>query len=370
MSKKKSSLRTWLAISCCFFILVCSIVYFIQVKSQNQPDQHRIVLTDVGFDTSITFEATCTVDEFEDYTTYVKEKYTYYNQLFDQYHSYPDIQNVYTLNQEAHEHPVTVDKELADLIQFSLDFNTKDTAFDITQGKLLDLWHTYREEGLSLNEEGQSGKLPDARTIQEAASHSGNDKIQIQDQTLRFTDPETMIDLGGIAKGYATEQIARGLEKQGLHSGFINAGGNVVLIGHKANDPWIIGIQNPDQSDSLLKLKTSTPLAIVTSGDYQRYYEVDGKAYSHIIDPKTGYPPEYHRSVTILCENSTLADALSTALFCMSLEEGQAFIENNYPDVGVIWIDEKDHNNQTPTLKTNSYDIYVTDNYKDQVSLR
>ena len=369
MNKKSNTLKTWILISCCFFILICSIVYFIQHKTGNRPDTHSIVLTDVGFDTSITFEANCTKEDFDSYVAIVKESFIHYNQLFDQYNAYEGINNVYTLNHEAYENPIEVDPELVDLISYSLAFNEKDTAFDITQGKLLDVWHTYREEGLEKNAQHKSGRLPSEEEIQEARIHSGNDKIQIQDHTIRFTDPEFMIDLGGIAKGYATQKTAEKLEDKGLHTGFINAGGNVVLIGHKSDETWNIGIQDPNKQSSLLQLKTAEPLAIVTSGDYQRNYEVDGVQYAHIIDPKTGYPPRFHRSVTILCEDSTLADALSTALFCMSLEDGQHFIQENYTDVGVVWIDSKDTTPIEPDLSTSQYDIYITANYKDKVRL-
>ena len=369
MKKKYNSLKTWIIITCCFFVLICSIVYFIQHKSGNKPNTHSIVLTDIGFDTSITFEADCTQEEFNSYVSTLKESFIHYNQLFDQYHSYDGIHNVYTLNHEAYNQPIEVDDELKELIVYSLEFNEKDTAFDITQGKLLDLWHTYREEGLEKNAQQESGQLPTDEEIQQAKTHSGNDKIQIQANTIQFTDPEFQIDLGGIAKGYATQKTAEKLQEKGLHTGFINAGGNVVLIGHKSNDPWKIGIQNPDKESSLLRLEASTPLAIVTSGDYQRNYEVDGVLYAHIIDPKTGYPPRYHRSVTILCKDSTLADALSTALFCMSLEEGQQFIKENYPDIGVIWIDTKDTTDLEPDLSSDQYDIYITENYKNKVTL-
>lgn len=369
MEKKSNTFKTWILISCCFFVLICSIVYFIQHKTSNLPDTHSIVLTDVGFDTSITFEADCTKEEFDSYVAIVKESFTHYNQLFDQYHAYDGINNVYTLNHEAYKNPVKVDTELVDLITYSLSFNEKDTAFDITQGKLLDIWHTYREEGLEKNAQQESGRLPGNEEIQEARTHSGSDKIQIEGNTIRFTDSQFQIDLGGIAKGYATEQTAKKLKEEGLHTGFINAGGNVVLIGHKSNEAWKIGIQDPDKQTSLLRLESSDPLAIVTSGDYQRNYEVDGVQYAHIIDPKTGYPPRYHRSVTIFCKDSTLADALSTALFCMSLEDGQKFIQENYPDVGVVWIDSKGSTSIEPDLSTSQYDVYITDNYKDKVNL-
>lgn len=135
-----------------------------------------------------------------------------------------------------------------------------------------------------------------------------------------------MLDLGGIAKGYTAQLTKEKLNKAGLHNGFINAGGNVVLIGKKSDGSnWNIGVQNPDSSDSLLNIEVDqTNQAIVTSGDYQRYYTVNGTRYSHIIDPDTLMPAKQCRSVTVLTKNSTKADGLSTALFSLNFEDGYA----------------------------------------------
>ena len=363
----KNSIKSWLALSVCFFVLICSIIVFIQGNKDPSISRHQAVFTDVGFDTSITFQANCSSSDFDHYTSILKDTYIHYDHLFDQYDSYDEIHNVYTLNHFAYSNWIKVDPELTELIRFSMAINEKAPQFDISQGNLLSLWHDHREQGMIENEKGKSGSLPSDNSIEEAMKHSGNDKIQIKENEIHFTDPDLKIDLGAIAKGYATQKVKEKLEENGCKEGFINAGGNVVLIGNK--DTWNIGIQDPDSSDSLLSLKTTNPIAIVTSGDYQRYYTVDKKRYSHIIDPTTGYPPEYHRSVTIFCEDSTLADGLSTALFCMSLEQGKSFLEQNYPDVGAVWIDEKKVSSKTPDIQTKNYDIYVTDNYKDKISL-
>lgn len=159
------------------------------------------------------------------------------------------------------------------------------------------------------------------------------------------------------------------MNENGLVNGFINAGGNVVLLSEKS-DGWRIGIRNPDQQSSLVRYTTTKDKAIVTSGDYQRYYEISDQRYTHIIDPQTGYPSNYVRSVTIICNDSTLADGLSTALFNMSYEDGANFIsslQDTY-DIGVIWILDKEKA-ITSDIECNDFIIKTTDNIRKDVTL-
>lgn len=366
---KNHSVRSWILISICFLILIASISYYLSNASSKNSTSQQITFTDVGFDTAITFEANCSKSDFDRYASIVSETFQYYNQLFDQYHSYDDINNVYTINHSAYSETVPIDSELQSLIQTAMDFNEINSNFDCTQGDLLDLWHSYREEGLTLNANGKDGELPSDTEIQDALQHGGNDKVILQDKTIQFSDPDSKIDLGGIAKGYATQKVKERLEEEGCSEGYINAGGNVVLIGNKDQEPWKIGVKDPDHESSLIEVTSQNPKAFVTSGDYQRYYIADNQVYSHIIDPDTGYPPEYHRSVTVICEDSTLADLLSTALFCMSLKDGKAFLSEYYPEVQAIWIDNISNDAEQPILQTKDYNIYATDNCKDQIDL-
>jgi thiamine biosynthesis lipoprotein len=130
------------------------------------------------------------------------------------------------------------------------------------------------------------------------------------------------------------------LEEKGVTGYVLNVGGNVRTIGTKGDGtPWTVGIENPDGGDYLSYLNLSGQ-SLVTSGSYQRYYYVDGKPYHHIIHPETLMPSEGFLSVSVVCNDSGLADALSTTLFCLSLEEGKALIEN-FPDAQALWVDEK-----------------------------
>ena len=140
------------------------------------------------------------------------------------------------------------------------------------------------------------------------------------------------LDVGAIAKGYATEQVADKLAANGLVSGILNVGGNVRAIGNniKTGEPWSVGIQNPDSEseEAILNLVNLEEASMVSSGDYERYYTVDGKRYNHIIDTKTLFPAENFTAVTVICEDSGMADALSTAIYCMDFEQGLELIQS------------------------------------------
>lgn len=365
----KKNIKSWLILSSCFLLLIISIIFFIQSRQSTNQDQQSITLTDVGFDTPVTFQAQCSQEDFEKYTKILKQVFKENNKRFDQYNAYSGINNVYTINHQAGSQPVTVDDTTLDCIKLALQIHEICPKFDISYGNVMDVWHTYREEGMKLNEKGKDGKLPTDEEIQTALSHGGTDKIQINGNQISFTDPDTMIDLGGIAKGYTTQLAKKALNKAGLHNGFINAGGNVVLLGPKPDgSAWTIGIQDPDSQNSVVSFETDEDKTIVTSGDYQRYYTVDGKRYAHIIDPDTGYPANNCRSVTVITSDSGKADGLSTSLFCLDYEQGKALAKKE--GVQAIWIFDKDHSpNETPNLKTKKYNIYMTKKIKKKVKL-
>jgi thiamine biosynthesis lipoprotein len=149
--------------------------------------------------------------------------------------------------------------------------------------------------------------------------------------------------VGAIGKGYATEQAARMLIERGVSSYVLNVGGNIRVIGEKTNgDGWVTGITHPDRSSSeqFITKVIIKNTSLVTSGDYQRFYTVDGVRYHHVIDQETLMPADHFTSVSIFTPDSGLADALSTALFCMSYEDGLALVES-IGGVDVIWVDKE-----------------------------
>ena len=152
---------------------------------------------------------------------------------------------------------------------------------------------------------------------------------------MYITDPQVRLDVGAVAKGWSAQRVCE-MAPGGL---LISVGGNVCATGPKdeTGTPWVVGIQDPDGGDAYLHTLYVTGGSVVTSGDYQRAYTVDGKLYHHIIDPETLYPSAYWRSVTIVCADSGLADALSTALFLLPQEEGQALADKC--DAKAMWVD-------------------------------
>ncbi len=247
-----------------------------------------------------------------------------YHQLFDIYNSYNGLSNLKDINESAGGQPLQVDKAIIELLQdCKTYYSLSGGRVNVAMGGVLQLWHEARSDAY---DDPQNAYLPDMEKLQAAAAHSSLDAVILDGEasTVQITDPEVSLDVGAIAKGWAAQRVAENAP-EGL---LISVGGNVCATGPK-NDgtAWVVGIQDPDGGDKYLHTVYVEKGCVVTSGDYQRTYPVDGKLYHHIIDPATLYPSEYFRSVTIVCEDSGLADTLSTALFLMPLEEGMALIK-------------------------------------------
>ena len=206
-------------------------------------------------------------------------------------------------------------------------------------GSVLSIWHDYREMAKANPEHAQ---VPDMDMLLKAAEHTDIHRMEIDKEasTVYLPDKDMKLDVGAIAKGYAAQRISEKLREAGVTSALLSLGGNVETIGAKGDGkPWRVGIQNPDPSggQSYLHALDLTDMCLVTSGTYQRYYEADGVRYHHIINPDTLMPWDEYLSVTILCRGSAKADALSTAVFNMNLEEGKALIES-LEDTEALWI--------------------------------
>lgn len=225
--------------------------------------------------------------------------------------------------------PLKVDEELAELLNYSLGY-TKSTggAFDITLGTLISLW------GIGT----QNERIPADEEIEQAMKSIGADNIIINGSTVALSNG-VHIDLGAVAKGYAADKVKEVLSKNGVSRAIINLGGNIYAMGARGDDePWNIGIIDPAGSGSVIATVSVKDKAVVTSGDYQRYFERDGVRYHHILDGKTGFPSQSGlTSVTVICENSALADILSTACFVLGEKEGMALIES-IPEAEAVFI--------------------------------
>ena len=278
--------------------------------------------------------------EFESYKTLAEETMEKYHELFDIYDTYDGVNNIKTINDNAGIAPVTVDPELIDLLEFSRkEYEETGGKVNVAMGSVLSIWHDYREAGLENPDEAE---ILDMDLLLQAAEHTDFEQIEIDEQasTVYIPDEEMSLDVGAIAKGYATKCLAETLKDAGVTSALLSLGGNVETIGTKADGkPWRVGVQNPDTSaaQSYLHVVNLNDSCLVTSGTYQRYYEVDGVRYHHIINPDTLMPWNTYDSVSILCDDSGRADAFSTAVFNMEPEEGMAFVEAQ-EGVEALWV--------------------------------
>lgn len=257
-----------------------------------------------------------------------------YHQLFDIYNDYAGLNNLKTVNDQAGIAPVEVDSRIIELLtDCRAYYELTGGKVNVAMGSVLALWHEARDAGL---DDPAHAALPDQAALEEAARHMDIACIIIDEaaSTVYLSDPDARLDVGAVAKGWATQRVAE-TAPAGL---LLSVGGNVCATGPKdeSGTPWVVGINNPDSSNYLHTLNI-TGGAVVTSGDYQRYYTVDGKTYHHIIDPGTLFPSAYWRSVTILCADSGLADALSTALFLLPQAEGQRLLDQCGAEA--MWVD-------------------------------
>ncbi len=263
-----------------------------------------------------------------------------YHKLFDIYYTYAGMNNLRTVNKNAGIAPVEVDGRLIDFLLYAKEMYTLTGGrVNIAMGAVLKLWHDCREDA---EDDPEAARLPDEAALREAALHTDIDCLIIDREagTVYLSDPKMSLDVGAIGKGYAAEMAAKALEERGVSSYVLNIGGNLRLIGtHTDGDGWTIGVTNPDRTaEDFAARITVSDTSVVTSGNYERYYTVDGVDYHHIIDPDTLYPAEYFASVTIITKHGGLADALSTALFCMSYDDGMSLLASLEDEVEVIWI--------------------------------
>lgn len=283
-----------------------------------------------------------TEDE-ETFRTYAQELYDelkIYHQLYDIYNDYEGIANIKTINDQAGIGPVQVDERIIEMLKEAVEMDKKTKGYmNIAMGSVLSIWHEFRTEGIY---DPETAELPPMDALKEAAEHTDISQVEIDEEacTVYLPDSDMSLDVGSIAKGYATEMACRKLEEDGLAYGLISVGGNVRAIGSKADGSlWKVGIQNPDLYSETKYLHTVEleDMPLVTSGSYQRYYTVDGVTYHHIIHPELLMPWNEYTSVSILCKDSGMADCLSTAVFNMDFEEGKELIES-MEQVEAMWI--------------------------------
>ncbi|MFP3152825.1 FAD:protein FMN transferase [Lachnospiraceae bacterium ZAX-1] len=250
-----------------------------------------------------------------------------YEKLFSRTMNGSDVYNI----NHAGGQPVFVDLETIALIEQGLKYGkVSNGAFDITIGAVSDLWDF----------KSDSHALPSPSDIAQAVSTVSYHTIIIGQDTITLSNPNTQLDLGGIAKGFIADKMKEYLLSNGITQGFINLGGNVLALGQRSDGQnYTFGIQKPfaKEGTSIATVEI-TDQTVVTSGVYERYFEQNGIRYHHILDPKTGYPYENNLlGVTIICPNSIDGDGLSTTCFALGLEKGMELIES-HKDTEAIFI--------------------------------
>lgn len=252
---------------------------------------------------------------------------------------------IYTLNRDKSQN---LSADALALVSRAQEINAlTDGAFDITTEPLTRLWGFYS---------GLENRVPSQEEIESALEYVGAEHIKIDKDSVTL-DKNTSIDLGGIAKGYASQKAAQMLEENGVDSALISLGGNVRAVGSKPDGTdWNVAITDPDDNSKQVGTLAVSGKAVVTSGGYQRYFEENGQIYHHIIDTETGYPAKSGlKSVTVVSEDDTLADALSTALFVMGLEKSGRLYSEKSTLFGAVFVTDKN-------------EVYITENLKNSFS--
>ncbi len=326
--------------------LVVLIIISILFGCEKKPEYTKY--DDSFFDTFDTITRvvayTRTKEEFDSYMEIIHNRFIELHKLYDKYNDYEGINNIKTINDNAGIKPVKVDKEIIDMILFSKKWYAKGVKeTNIALGPVLKIWSEYRDMAEA---DPEDAKLPPMELLKEASRYTDIEKVIVDEEnsTVYLEDPNMRLDVGAVAKGYATEIVANELEAKGLKSALISAGGNIRAIGKPLDnirERWGVGIQNPDKSliqgGNVLDTVFIKDASVVSSGDYQRYYIVGDMRVHHIIDPKTLMPGDYYRAVTVVTADSGLADLLSTSIFLLPFDESLELVKS-IEGVEAIWV--------------------------------
>ena len=314
------------------FILIGILISIVFLNKNTSVKE--ISKTNMYFDTVITITLYAAKESYIDECFQICQTY---EKLF-----HPNLKDsdVSKINQKAGTGEyVSVDRDTLELIETGIRYSKlSNGSFDITLGKLSSLWGFD-----TFSKTGGKTSLPDESEITSVVSNIGYEQIEIKDQMVRLINKDAKLDLGGIAKGYVADKLKDYLKSKDVKHGIINLGGNILLIGTKPDKSnYHIGIQKPFSSTrDYIRIVDTKDKSIVTSGIYERYYEIDGKIYHHILDAKTGYPVENElASVTIISDKSVDGDALSTLIFTKGLEDGMEII-NNTANIEAVFITKK-----------------------------
>lgn len=338
------------------FLIILSLVFMLSFSScaQNKEQSYSKDFLDL-FDTASSITAQDTSQQaFNTHFDAVYSELQKYSQLYDIYNSYGDMVNLKYINENAAKAPVKVDEKIIDLLLWGKKaYEISGGRVNIAMGSVLSEWHDARDYA---SENPENAYLPDMDVLKEKAQHTDINDLIIDEQnsTVYFKDPEMSIDAGAVAKGYIADKISEFITENNIwQSAIINLGGNVKTLGFKngiSDTSFNIGIENP-QGGYIAVVSAANGKSVVTSGDYQRYYTVNGKRYCHIISPETLMPAQGIQSVSVVSDNSALADVLSTTMFQMSPQDAVEFL--------------KSFDGCEAVIMDSSGELYYSDGFKD-----
>lgn len=269
------------------------------------------------------------ISAFED----IENLYKVYHNLTSRYDEL-DLINIYYINNvlEVNE-VITIDERLYDILSYSKGvYESSNRGINIALGNVIDVWSLHKE----------NNTLPTYEELLNSGSNNLDDLVLLDDnQIMKLSD--ISLDLGAISKGYTTQLVKDILDDYNIDIYLINAGGNVLVGNHYENDLYKVGLENPENTLDIYKILKLENKAVVTSGSYERNYEYEGVIYHHIIDNNTFFPMNYFKSVSVICDDSALADVLSTFLFSISYEEGLDYVNSLDEDIDVIWYIDSDN---------------------------
>ncbi len=330
------------------FLAVLALVLSLAGCREGPADGERVDKNTFLMDTKVDFSV-YGLDE-EEASRASEEVFAEMRRLENIFSRHAEDSDVTRLNEAAGEEWIQVEPETVFVLEKALEAaELSEGAFDPTVGPLLALWGFGRDEL----------QVPRHREIEEILPLVDYREIKVDREQSRvyLPHPGMKLDLGGIAKGYIVDRGQEVAMEHDVEASFVNAGGDINIKGSRPwGEEWRIGIRDPDEAAELFAVVTLKEGSIATSGDYQRYFEENGRRYHHILDPHSGYPAEGMKSVTIIAESAMEADAISTAVFVLGPGKGLELLEE-LPGVEGIMID-------------GSREVFLTSGMKDLIEIK
>ena len=332
------------------FILLTTILLQILLVSCKQTNQEPISKTAFALDTMISI--TLYDSDDEEILDSAMELVNRYEGIYSRTISTSELSklnNRELLAISDNPYVVQISDELREIIDYGLQYSELSQGkFDIAIGSLTSLWDFKTE----------NPKIPEQELISQAIKNAGYDRLMLEDNIITLQDDGTIIELGAIAKGYIADKVKEYLLSEGIKSAIINLGGNVLCLGEKPNnEPFKIGIQKPFAGrNEIVATMDIKDMSIVTSGIYERFFNIEEKTYHHILNPETGFPYENNLiSVTIISPKSVDGDGLSTTCFALGLNDGMELV-NNIDGIHAIFI-------------TKDYEFHYTDGFFEDIEV-